>query len=98
MKRMRRLIPPLALILNACHPFKHNKPCDNCRQHIPTDENVRGPTPPHVRSNQTTILHSILSNCRSVWKVVATCLSLRALRNPSQCVLPVQHHKALALI
>ena len=46
MKRMRRLIPPLALILNACHPFKHNKPCDNCRQHIPTDENVRGPKPP----------------------------------------------------
>lgn len=60
MKRMRRLIPPLALILNACHPFKHNKPCDNCRQHIPTDENVRGPTPPRpIKSNNDLALDFI---------------------------------------
>ena len=56
MKRMRRLIPPLALILNACHPFKHSKPCGNCRQHIPTDENVRGPAP--LTSDQSFRLES----------------------------------------
>ena len=38
------------------HPFKHSKPCGNCRQHIPTDETVRGPAP--LTSDQSFRLES----------------------------------------
>ena len=88
MNRMRRLILPLALILSACVSVTPSNTANRAAIADSTFPPMKTFGAPHP-SRPINL---------SVWKVVATCLSLRALRNPLQCVLLVHHHKVLALI